>query len=759
MKKIISLIDKARQTLKSEGYRVLVKRTNAYIIRHIRREKPINYDAPNKTYMDILFINGCFLPHPSRYRVTHQKEQLLASNVVCNEVFYEDLTLDLLKNYRVFIFFRCPYTDTIGEFIESAKEMNKTVLYDIDDLVIDTKYTDQVKYLKTISEEERKNYNDGVNRMQRTLKLCDAAITTTERLAHELQNYVPEVFINRNTASDRMVELSEKAVYERDILPYIPQNQLNSKDLNKQSKCIRLLRNRENKIRLGYFSGSITHNDDFKMILPVIERIMEEYENVELHIVGELDIPESLILYKNRIITRPFVNWEQLPKLISSVDINLVPLENTIFNEAKSENKWIEAALVKVVTIASNIGAFQRMVEHNMTGLLCNNSEEWYVNLKLLIEDKNKRKLLAEQAYTYVKRKCTTVYTAYPLLKYIKSKMHPNIAFVLPSTQISGGIMVALTHGKILKEYGFDVLFINEDIGQKHLVKDGIEFPVISRCETSIHGSFDKVVATLWSTVTFMTIFPNINQRYYLVQGYETDFSKPGSFFRFQANQTYNIFFQMKYITVSRWCQQWLWDLYEKKSEYAPNGIDIKSYRPHKRDFNGKIRILVEGNCDDSYKNVDESFKIVDRLDKNRFEIWYMSYQGKPKPNYYVDKFLHQVPHDKVAKVYQQCHILIKSSILESFSYPPLEMMATGGYCVVAPNQGNVEYLRDGENCLFYETGSIDNAIKAIELICSDSDLRDKLYDNGIKTAISRDWSIISNDILSLYDVHIRRNL
>ena len=88
-------------------------------------------------YADVLFINGCYLPHPSRYRVSHQREQLLAKNIVTSEIFYTDLTLDLVKRYRLFIFYRCPYTDTVGSFIEFAKKYHKHVLFDMDDLLID----------------------------------------------------------------------------------------------------------------------------------------------------------------------------------------------------------------------------------------------------------------------------------------------------------------------------------------------------------------------------------------------------------------------------------------------------------------------------------------------------------------------------------------------------------------------------------------------------------------------------------------------
>ena len=102
--------------------------------------------------------------------------------------------------------------------------------------------------------------------------------------------------------------------------------------------------------------------------------------------------------------------------------------------------------------------------------------------------------------------------------------------------------------------------------------------------------------------------------------------------------------------------------------------------------------------------------------------------------------------------MYQQCHILLKTSFLESFSYPPLEMMATGGFAVVVPNDGNREYLSDGENCLLYPKGEIKQGLQAIYTICEDEELREKLYYNGIETARERDWENIAENILFFYD-------
>ena len=92
------------------------------------------------------------------------------------------------------------------------------------------------------------------------------------------------------------------------------------------------------------------------------------------------------------------------------------------------------------------------------------------------------------------------------------------------------------------------------------------------------------------------------------------------------------------------WCEKWLKEDFEREVFFAPNGLDLMRFIPSERDFSGKIRILVEGNSDDYYKNVGESFRIVNQLDREKYEIWFMSYQGKPKKWYLVDKFLHKVP-------------------------------------------------------------------------------------------------------------------
>lgn len=713
-------LKKTGHVLKEEGINSFITRTRNFMKFNV-------FAKTQLAYKDILFINGCTLPHPKRYRVDHQIEQLAAYGFSADYVDYTNLNVDVLKYYRGFVFYRCPITPEVEKLIQLAKANNKTVFYDIDDLVIDQKYTDTIEHLKTLSAEEKALYDDGVNRMRKTLELCDYAITTTERLAEELKNYCPNVFINRNTASEKMVEYSLEA-------------------LNNVQKDF-------SKVILGYLSGSITHNADFEMILPTIVKIMNENENVYLKVVGELDVPEDLKPFENRIISSPFVPWQSLPEIIASIDINLAPLEYSIFNEAKSENKWVEAALCKVPTIASNLGAFKQCIKDEETGILCENTiEEWYEKLTDLINDSQKRERIGNTAHRLCLKKNVTTYTGKGLADYIESHLKRNIAFVLPTTNISGGVNVVLKHIAILRKNGFDVFVINNDeVNDDILNKDGTVY-VISCRKYELDARIDTMVATLWDTLRVPLKYPKVRNIKYFVQNFETDFMPFGQYAKIVANQTYNTYRDIDYITISKWCENWLKDDYGRDSLYAPNGINLEQFPYKERDFSKKkIKILVEGNSKDYYKNVDESFKIVEKLDKSKYEIHFLSYQGEPKKWYYVDKFMHKVPYDEVGKVYQDADILIKSSLLESFSYPPLEMMCTGGAVVVAPNDGNIEYLKDRENCLFYQPGNIEDAVEKINEIVENEELRNKILENGRATAISRSWDVIENDILALY--------
>lgn len=753
------LVNNAVFTYHEEGIRAFTERlrVHANSIRAQRRQEGLAFQD---FYTDVLFINGCAysVPHPVRYRVDHQLEQCLAYGLSARKVDEWNLHPDDVRTARVFIIFRCPYNERVGAFIDEAHRLNKTVLYDIDDLVIDRKYTNQIPFLDTLTPEDRAGYDSGVDAMQKTMLMCDGVITTTEGMADELGHYLSEVFINRNVASEEMVFRSERAIQERDVYPFISKDEVPKRDLHRWKNAVKRYQERDEKlIHIGYFSGSITHNDDFDAILPAIQDILESHPYVRLHIVGELDVPSGLEAYRSQIIAEPFTSWRRLPKLISSMDINIAPLVDSIFNRAKSENKWLEAALVKVPTVASKVGAFAHCIEDGRTGVLCDSISEWKEALSHLISDRGLRKQIGEAAYQECVAHKTTISAGCGLVDFIKRVQTSNIAFAIPSTSISGGNLVTRKHALIMHDRGYDVTFIDGFGDDRWWGSDEVKLPVVNRRvlpanidNCPIQGYFDKLVATFWETEQFVSRYWRAASKYYFVQNLESGFYNPRDWHRIEASATYRD--EVTCITISTWCKDWLETDFGRNARYARNGLNLEQFFPVERDYSGKVRILVEGDCSVDYKNVDESFRITNKLDPRHFEVWYLSYNGQPKSFYRVDKFLHSVPYEKVADVYRQCHILLKTSVLESFSYPPLEMMATGGAAVVLSNPGNMEYLIDEENALLFKHGEEDRAAALIERIASDEGLRERLRENGIKTAQSRDWSLLENEIASLYE-------
>ena len=285
-------------------------------------EKENSMSNKLKKVKDVIIINGCnpkSLPHPYRYRVLHQMEQLNAGFLESDEFYYINFDPIIIIKYRILIFYRCPWTSNVEKAIMLAKNLNKKILFDIDDLVIDLKYTNILPFLKTLTQKEKYLYDKGVTRMGKTLKLCDGAITTTKILARELKNYVPNVFINRNVASEEMWKLSQKAMI----------NKLNIEVNNKS-------------VIIGYLSGSITHNPDLEMIKPALKKILREYKDVKFLICGDINT-DLIDEFPDKVIKKTFIDWRKLPEIISNIDINIAPLVNNIFNQAKSENKWLEA--------------------------------------------------------------------------------------------------------------------------------------------------------------------------------------------------------------------------------------------------------------------------------------------------------------------------------------------------------------------------------------------------------------------------------
>ncbi|WP_445081079.1 rhamnan synthesis F family protein [Lactococcus sp. KTH0-1S] len=329
----------------------------------------------------ILIIDGVEnqIPQCTRYRVINKAEQLRSFSHEVWTVNASDFQMGYAEYASQIIIYRTPYSEQFKQLIELAHKYNKPVFYDIDDLVYDTSYTDQLDYVKTLGKQEKEAYDSGVRSYGKLMELCDAFITSTTDLKNELLKLGKPVYLNRNLASEELISISEQVI----------------------AKTIK----DKKKIKIGYFSGSITHNENFDLIRSAILKILKAFPQTELHLVGHLTIPDEMKNYKKQLIVHDFLDWTLLPSLVAEMDINLAPLVDNVFNRAKSEIKWLEAALVGVTTVASDIGSFSEIITNETTGVLVADGM-WYEQLKDLIDNKTKLEFLGNNA----KRKVISTY-------------------------------------------------------------------------------------------------------------------------------------------------------------------------------------------------------------------------------------------------------------------------------------------------------------------------------------------------------------
>lgn len=329
--------------------------------------------------MSVLFVSGLD-GDTRRYRCFHHQEQLelVGVDTAFRESEDPQLLVDVLE-YDLFILHRVPYNELVGILIDIAHRRGKPVIFETDDLVLEPELYDQIGFVDTLSDEDARQYRDDLYRLAETFERSDAVLTTTEFLANWVQKRGKPVTVHRNAPSDEMIRISERAL---------------AAQRERESEA-----GDESLLTIAYFSGTGSHNRDFRVVSEALIWALEAYPQIQLHIGGQLELEPVFDPFETRIRRAPYVSWRELPHLIAQVDVNLAPLElDNPFCRAKSEIKFVEAALVGVPTIASPVAAYELAITHGENGLLAASTEEWKGALQELIENPERRRGLGEMA-------------------------------------------------------------------------------------------------------------------------------------------------------------------------------------------------------------------------------------------------------------------------------------------------------------------------------------------------------------------------
>ena len=161
----------------------------------------------------------------------------------------------------------------------------------------------------------------------------------------------------------------------------------------------------EGKLKLGYY-GTLTHSKDLFLLKNVILKLKEKYD-FDFEIIGGFnaddDIDEdwfnAIELPPDNMNFEKFMSW--LSKTINW-DIGLVPLEDSQFNQCKSELKFIELAILGLPGVYSDMCVYNTVVCDGVDGFLASSEDEWFEKVENLILNEYLRRTIRKNALNKV---------------------------------------------------------------------------------------------------------------------------------------------------------------------------------------------------------------------------------------------------------------------------------------------------------------------------------------------------------------------
>lgn len=319
-----------------------------------------------------------------RYRAYNMAQLLNAqpgNHYAGSYFFRRDLVAmqDIVDRADVLVVCRSGYEHRLVRLMDRFARQGKPVLFDVDDLVIDTRHAHLLIGTLGLDKDDPHVWDDWfgmIARMRATLEHCDGVITTNPFLAERIREctgkpvaVVPN-FMNREqlAVSQRLWSAKQDGGFASDP-----------------------------PVTLGYFSGTPSHRLDYALVEPAIARLMQRQPRLGLMLVGFIEPGPVLARFAARIQRQPFVDWIKLQQLVASVEVNLMPLQSNVFTDCKSPLKYFEAAAVGTVSVASPTVNHLACIDDGVNGCIAR-GHEWEERIDALLADPAAYRAMAERA-------------------------------------------------------------------------------------------------------------------------------------------------------------------------------------------------------------------------------------------------------------------------------------------------------------------------------------------------------------------------
>ncbi len=325
------------------------------------------------------------------YRVDQKAEQLRAAGLEVTVISPSRELDDFIAHidaYDAAIFFRVPAFPPMIDAIAAAAQHGLLTFYEIDDIVFDTDHFPPSldSYAGQISAADYAAMACGVPLFEHAMGLCDYGIASTATIARLMEGKVRKgVVLEHHNALGR----------------------LHMAALDAAPRAAPMPTDGAAPLTLLYASGTKAHKEDFHDILePALAEILRRYPGrVRVRLVGYFGTFTHLDPDSDAVeIREPVWDFEAYCAMVARADINLSVLSRSLLTDAKSEIKWMEAAMFGIPSVVSDTATHREVIEDGKTGFLAADTEGFVAALDRLVADDALRARMGQAARDRVMR-------------------------------------------------------------------------------------------------------------------------------------------------------------------------------------------------------------------------------------------------------------------------------------------------------------------------------------------------------------------
>lgn len=259
------------------------------------------------------------------------------------------------------IFQRVKMSPAFAKLCDALKTLGKWLVYEIDD---------DLMHLPPQSRFVRAAPGDYAQRIRDAMAACDTVQCSTHNLGQVLSQTPAEVAVFENQL-EQAPPLAEKPRGRRPLV-------------------------------IAYAAGEdhwldwLTIKNEFNKTVAVLER---HGLALQVWILGDRAIFDSVETANKQFF--PLAPHNEYLRILSQLDISIIPLADNQFNRCKSDVKFLESAAAGCAVIASEL-VYAESIEHGRTGMLFANSEQFSSLLENLAVNPEKVRSLTQNAHRYV---------------------------------------------------------------------------------------------------------------------------------------------------------------------------------------------------------------------------------------------------------------------------------------------------------------------------------------------------------------------